>query len=164
MRCSPHAVRVPEQRSQKARPITDSLKGVVTVDLARCTDLPVGPKGTNSYVEVKLTDPDSPEGPDVRRTDVVLNEASPRFRDKFDFVYVSATSMLTLSVFEKTGALDVKNIIKLGRKEDELLGKVRVAVKDVVKPGRLKDAFPLQEAEQGDMHLTLTWQGVERDD
>lgn len=152
------------QRSQKARPISDSLKGVVTVDLARCTDLPVGPKGTNSYVEVKLMDPDSPEGPDERRTEVILNEQSPRFRAAFDFVYVSATSMLTLTVFEKTGALDMKNIIKLGRKEDEMLGKVRIPVKDVVKPGRLKDAFPLQEAEQGEMHLTLTWQGVERDD
>lgn len=48
--------------------------------------------------------------------------------------------------------------------EDAMLGKVRIPVKDVVKPGRLKDAFPLQEAEQGDMHLCLTWQGVERDD
>lgn len=45
-----------------------------------------------------------------------------------------------------------------------MLGKVRIPVKDVVKAGRLKDAFPLQEAEQGDMHLCLTWQGVERDD
>lgn len=152
------------QRSQKARPISDTLKGVITVDLARCTDLPVGQKGTNSYVEVKLMDPDSPEGPDVRRTDVVLNEQSPRFRSKFDFVFVSATSMLTLTVFEKTGALDVGNLLKLGRKEDEMLGKVRIPVKDVVKPGRLKDAFPLQEAEQGDMHLTLSWQAVERDE
>eukprot|EP00892_Ulva_mutabilis_P003246 jgi/Ulvmu1/1293/UM011_0017.1 len=151
-------------RSQKARPISDTLKGVVTVDLARCTDLPVGSKGTNSYVEVKLMDPDSPEGPDARRTAVVINEASPRFREKFDFVYVSATSMLTLTVFEKVGALDVGNILKLGRKEDEMLGKVRIPVKDVVKPGRLKDAFPLQEAEQGDMHLTLSWQAVERDE
>jgi hypothetical protein len=111
---------------------------------------------------VKLTDPDSPGGPELRTTEVVINEASPRFRAKFDFVYVSATSMLTLTVYEKAGFLD--NLLKLSKKEDDVLGKVRIPVKDIVKTGRLKDAFPLQEAEQGDMHLCLTWQSVERDE
>lgn len=63
---------------------------------------------------MKLLDPDSPEGPESHNTDVVINEQSPRFRAKFDFVYISATSMLTLTVYEKAGVWD--SVMKLGKK------------------------------------------------
>ena len=61
-----------------------------------------------------MLDPDSPEGPEVHSTEVVINEQSPRFRAKFDFVYISATSMLTLTVFEKAGMWD--SVMKFGKK------------------------------------------------
>ena len=41
---------------------------------------------------------------------------------------------------------------------------VRIHVKDVAKTGRIKDAFPLQEADQGDVHMLLTWTPVEKDE
>lgn len=65
-------------------------------------------------VQVKMLDPDSPEGPEIRITEVIINEQSPRFRAKFDFVYISATSMLTLTVFEKAGMWD--SVMKFGKK------------------------------------------------
>lgn len=61
-----------------------------------------------------MLDPDSPEGPEMHNTEVVINEQSPRFRAKFDFVYISATSMLTLTVFEKAGMWD--SVMKFGKK------------------------------------------------
>jgi Ca2+-dependent lipid-binding protein len=153
------------QRQRQEKVISDTSKGVLTVELNRCMDLSTSAgKNCNSYVEFKLSDPDSPEGPDIRKTATILNERSPRFRAKQDFVYVSATSMLTLTVYDAVGALEMANIVRLGRKADTPLGKVRIPVKDVAKTGRIKDAFPLQEADQGDMHLLLTWMPVERDD
>lgn len=153
------------QRQRQVKVINDTSKGVLTVELNRCMDLSASAgKNCNSYVEFKLSDPDSPEGPDIRKTATILNERSPRFRSKQDFVYVSATSMLTMTVYDAVGALDVANIVRLGRKADTPLGKIRIPVKDVAKTGRVKDAFPLQEADQGDMHLLLTWMPVERDD
>lgn len=69
-----------------------------------------------------------------------------------------------LQVYQKKNALSVGNIMKLGQKSDPVLGKVRIAVKDIVKTQRLKDAFPLQEAEQGDVHMSLDWTPVEREE
>lgn len=40
------------QRARAARPISDTTKGVLTVDLSRCTDLPSSKGGCNSYVQV----------------------------------------------------------------------------------------------------------------
>lgn len=40
------------QRARAARPISDTTKGVLTVDLTRCTDLPSSKGGCNSYVQV----------------------------------------------------------------------------------------------------------------
>jgi hypothetical protein len=41
---------------------------------------------------------------------------------------------------------------------------VRIHVRDVALSGRIKDSFPLQDADQGDMQILLTWTPVERDD
>ena len=152
------------QNQRKTTAINDTTKGVLTVELSRCTDLPLVGSTCDSVVEFKLADPDAPDGPDIRKTAPIFNERSPRFRVKQDFVYVSATSMLTMTVFDQPGLFEFSNIVKLGRKSDTPLGKVRIPVKDVAKTGRLKDAYPLLEADQGDMHLTLSWQPVERDD
>ena len=40
------------QRARAARPISDTTKGVLTVDLSKCTDLPSSKNGCNSYVQV----------------------------------------------------------------------------------------------------------------
>jgi len=92
-----------------------------------------------------------------------MNDTSPRFREKFDFVYVSATSMLTLTCYDKPGLFELSSMLKPWAKENVPLGRVRVAVRDVVRAQRVKDIFALREADSGDMHLTLEWQSVERD-
>lgn len=97
------------------------------------------------------------------QTEVVMNDPSPRFRQKFDFVYISATSMLTLTCFDKPGLFELSSMLKPWAKEDVAMGKVRISVKDVVRSGRIKDVFALKEAESGDIHMTLEWQPVERD-
>ena len=152
------------QQARKARAIDDSSKGVLTIEIYRCTDLPAVGKSTDSYIECKLNDPDNPDGPDTRTTPTVFNEHSPRFRFKSDFVYVSATSTLTMTVFDHPDKLELSNIVKLGRKSDTPLGKVRIHVRDVAKAGRVKDSFPLQDADQGDLHMMASWTPVERDD
>ena len=142
--------------------VNNDMKGVLTIVLTRCADLPIVNGSCDSFVELKITDPEQTL-PDIRRTEVVYNETSPKFRLKFDFVYISATSMLTATVYDRPKLLDMSSILKPFGKEDIPLGKVRIPIKDVVKAGRVKDAFPLQEAEQGDIHLTLEWTSVERD-
>lgn len=134
------------------------------VEVPRCTDLPLVGSTCDSYIELKLTDPDGPDDADVRRSEVIFNERSPRFRCQQDFVYVTATSTLTLTVYDQPGLFELKNLVKLGRSKDKPLGKVRIHVKDVAKAGRIKDAYPLQDADQGDMHVLLQWTGVEKDD
>ena len=110
----------------------------------RATDLPLVGPTCDTVAEFKLNDPDAPDGPDVRRTAPVFNERSPRYRAKQDFVYVSATSTLTITIYDQPGLLEFSNLLKLGRKSDTPLGKVRIHVKDVAKIGHLKDSFPLQ--------------------
>lgn len=85
------------QQRSAPRKINSDMKGVLVVDLMRCMDLPVVSSSCDSYVEMKLTDPDAKQ-PDVRKSEVVLNEPSPRYRQKFEFVSISATSMLTVTV------------------------------------------------------------------
>lgn len=152
------------QKRQAPTVVNDTTKGVLMVEVPRCTDLPLVGSTCDSYIELKLTDPDGPEGPDIRKGEVIFNERSPRFRCEQDFVYVSATSILTLTVYDQPGLFELSNVLKLGRKKDKPLGKVRIHVKDVAKAGRIKDAFPLQDADQGDMHVLLQWTSVERDD
>jgi hypothetical protein len=115
-------------------------------------------------VELRLSDPDNPSGPEISKSEVVYNERSPRYRCKKEFVYISANSTLTLTVYDMPGLFEMSNIIKLGQKPDSPLGKVRIHVKDVARAGRLKDSFPLADADQGDMHVLLSWTTVERDD
>jgi Ca2+-dependent lipid-binding protein len=152
------------QKNQQAAVVSDTTKGVLMVEVPRCTDLPLVGPTCDSYVELRLSDPDNPNGPDICKSEVVLNERSPRYRCKKDFVYVSATSTLTLTVYDVPGMMEMSNIMKLGQKADTSLGKVVIHVRDVARAGRLKDSFPLQDADQGDMHVLLSWTTVERDD
>lgn len=45
-----------------------------------------------------------------------------------------------------------------------LSAQVKIHVKDVARTGHMKDAFPLQEADQGDLLVSLSWTPVERDE
>ena len=94
--CAPTSVCARVQQARKVRAIDDSSKGVLTVEIYRCIDLPLVGKTCDSFIELKLSDPDNSDPPDTRRTGTVFNERSPRFRYKSDFVYISATSTLTL--------------------------------------------------------------------
>jgi hypothetical protein len=52
--CSPHSESC-MQCARAARPISDTTKGVLTVDLTKCTDLPTSKNGCNSYVQVRCS-------------------------------------------------------------------------------------------------------------
>lgn len=41
------------------------------------------------------------------------------------------------------------------------LGKVRIPLDAVIKEGRVKDAYPLHEAQTGEMHVTLEWAAID---
>lgn len=41
---------------------------------------------------------------------------------------------------------------------------IRVPLDAVVKEGRVKDVYPLQEAQTGEMHLTMEWAGIDLGD
>jgi Ca2+-dependent lipid-binding protein len=113
------------QAARKVHAIDDSSKGVLTVQIYRCVDLPLVGKTCDSYVELKLTDPDNPDSAETRKTPTVFNERSPRYRFNTDFVYVSATSTLMLHVYDHPDKLELGNIVKLGMKSDTVLGKAR---------------------------------------
>jgi hypothetical protein len=49
----------------------------------------------------------------VSRT--IYNDQSPRWNDKFDFVMVSAGSMLLVNIWDKTSALEMAASLKLSK-------------------------------------------------
>ena len=59
----------------------------------------------DTFVELELHDPDKADV-ELQRTSVIMNEESPRWGEKFDFVMVSATSTLDLTVYDKQGFFD----------------------------------------------------------
>jgi len=136
-------------------------KGVLTVDLKKVMNLG---ESLDSFVTLRLYDPYRLPIPDMEvKTHVELNEPSPRFNFKTDFVNISASSVLTLTVYKQPGMMSALTSLKvplLQKAKPEALGKVRLPLEDVVREGRVKDVFPLQEAQTGEMHLTLEWSAV----
>lgn len=75
-------------------------------------------------------------------------------------------SMLTVNVWDKTTAVEMATSLKVSRArfQDRLIGRVTVPVADVVRNGRLKDAFALQDAESGTIEMKLEWANCYVDD
>lgn len=137
------------------------LRGVLTVDLKKVMNLS---EPADSYVLLRLHDPGRSPAPDIEyKTKVELNENSPRFNYIADFVNISAMSVLTLTVFSQPGAVAALRSLKVPffqKADAKRLGYVRLTLEDVIKDGRVRDVFPLHEAQTGEMHLGLTWTSV----
>ncbi|KAG2484002.1 hypothetical protein HYH03_017169 [Edaphochlamys debaryana] len=133
--------------------------GVLTVQLIRCIDLaPEGAKDLATYVKMMVTNDIKDE---VQVSTTILNETSPRWGDKFDFVLIPSNSELHLQVFNKTGMLGnlVGTLFRKSKEEkDAVMGKVMVRVEDVARNGRIKETWSLQDAERGYIELNLIWQ------
>lgn len=142
----------------------EKVKGILTVNLKKVMHLG---SSVNSYVQLKLYDPHKAPIPDIIiKTKVEINEASPRFNFKTDFVNISAASVLIATVYSQPGLFDALTSLKvpfLQQASPPMLGKVRVPLNNVVTEGRVKDVYPLQDAETGEMHLTLEWTAIDID-
>eukprot|EP00803_Ostreobium_quekettii_P010414 evm.model.scf_2737EXC.1 EVM.evm.TU.scf_2737EXC.1 scf_2737EXC:263-9582(+) len=139
--------------------IRDNMKGLLSVTLTRCMHL----AGNDTYVHFSLHDKVTHKVAE-RRSTVVPNDSSPRWGDKFDFVMINAHSDLVITVIDKAGLLESVVSLKIAKKAEDknkAIGKVLIPVKDVVRNGRLKDVWALQEVQQGEIALTLTWTSVE---
>ena len=190
----------------------------------------------DAYIRMTLYDP-STGNTEAFRTNTQINDPSPRFNQKFDFIDVPAISHFTATVFDKSGliesrltmtpwkqarrvwrasntcgarslavtshlptmlwsAQDIANIPSLQRggssfpralhsivssqcipiarrrqglrsaflmrvqKGDTELGNLRLNVEEVARNKTMKDLWPLQNANKGDIELTLSFQPV----
>ena len=95
------------------------------------------------------------------------NEPNPRWGEKFDFVNVSATSILTINVWDKKGMMEAAFAalkgLTLKRVMTEKIGSLRLRVDEVARNRRIKDEWALQETQKGDITLALEWFPVEVD-
>uniref|UniRef100_A0A7S0S0C1 C2 domain-containing protein n=1 Tax=Chlamydomonas leiostraca TaxID=1034604 RepID=A0A7S0S0C1_9CHLO len=151
----------PPQRAVTHK-VSDKMKGVLTVHLIRCINL----MGEDPTTRVKMYVTDE-EHDQVQYSKMVFSENSPRWGDKFDFVMVTAGSVLHLTVLDKesltSSVLSKVNIFKKSdgtSQEDKgkVLGKLQIPVKDVARNGSLKDIWTLADTERGQIELALTWQ------
>jgi len=148
--------------------VSEFQKGLLTITLLSAKAL--GKQGANGsvdpYVEFILVDCDGARNDERHLSRTVNNDSSPRWADKFDFVMVSAGSMLTVNVWDHTSPLEMLTSLKLSKErfKDQLLGKVQIPVMDVVRNGMLKDHWPLQQAESGTIEMKLEWSNCYVDD
>lgn len=95
-----------------------------------------------------------------------MNEPNPKWGEQFDFAMVSAPSILTLNVWDKIGWLEGRLSVKglTGRKATrQKIGTLRLAVSDVVRNGKIRDSWALQDTQKGDITIKMTWTSVELD-
>ena len=59
----------------------------------------------DAYVRLTLFDPSCGET-EAFRTNIQINDTSPRWNQKFDFIDVPATSHFTATVFDKSGFIE----------------------------------------------------------
>ncbi|WIA39496.1 hypothetical protein OEZ86_005594 [Tetradesmus obliquus] len=141
--------------------INDFQRGLLTVTIFKASKLATPGSLTNpdAYVEMLLVDCDPRRPSETQKTSVKFNDNTPRWCETFDFVMISAGSVLTLSVVNKTGILDATLSLKLSKSrfQDQLLGKLQIPVADVARNGHLKDTWPLLEAESGTLEMKLSW-------
>ncbi|KAF8055094.1 SYT1 [Scenedesmus sp. PABB004] len=155
----------PAPAREIASNVNDFQRGVLCVTVIKASALgsPGGVAGAllnpDPYVEMILVDCDRTRPSETQKTSVKRNDPTPRWCETFDFVMVSAGSMLTLNVMNKVTLVDAVASLKLSkaRFQDAALGKVQIPVADVARNGQLKDTWALQNAESGTIELKLTW-------
>jgi hypothetical protein len=85
-------------------------------------------------------------------------------RHKSQFVNVSPAAVLTLTVFEQPGLLASLTSLRvplLMRAAPKAVGRVRLPLAAVAAAGRVRDVYPLADAQTGEMHCALEWQDVD---
>jgi len=133
--------------------VREDMKGLLTITLTRCLNL----AGRDTYVLFSLHD-NITKKTEIQKSSYVLNDDSPRWGDKFDFVMINADSHLTVRVMEKPGFMESMMSMKFAKRgDDKSIGVIRIPVADLVRNVRLKDTWALQEVQQGEIELTLTW-------
>lgn len=147
-------------------PITEDLKGILTLTLVSARNLTADGQ-VDPFVELSLFDPAT--GGSKKQTSATWNnEPNPKWGEKFDFVNISATSVLTVTVWDKKGMLEsVVNAVKslsTARAMNEKIGVVRLRVDEIARNRRIKDEWALQETQKGDITLQLEWFPVALDD
>lgn len=142
--------------------LTRDHKGVLTVTLIKCIDLEDAQEAqVDPFVEMELDDPVS-EHNEVHTSAIIMNEASPRWNQKYDYIMISATSTLTATVYDKQGLFDgifALPKVLLGKKPQgkRRLGFIKIDVADVVENRRITDTWALMDSQQGEIQMKLEW-------
>ncbi|CAL8470422.1 g9964 [Coccomyxa elongata] len=147
--------------------ITSEHKGVLTVNVISATNLttPNEHGDVDPFVEVALYDPARNET-ERQETSKLVNEPDPKFGEKFDFIMASATSILNITVYDTLGWMEGRLSLKglTGRKETkQKIGNLRLNISEVVRNGKLRDSWALQDTQQGDITMALTWTSIQLD-
>ena len=58
------------------------------------------------FVELEIDDPAGDSKHEVHTSPIIMNEPSPRWNVKYDYIMVSATSTFTATVWDKQGLFD----------------------------------------------------------
>jgi hypothetical protein len=158
------ALEVGKMQRSKTKGVTDA-RGVLTVNVIRAKNLEY--KETNEvdpYVRLTLFDATT-GGTEAFRTSTQMNDASPRWGEKFDFINVPATSFLTATIYDRSSMIESRlSMTPWKSKPDKSLGHVRIPVEEVARNKAMKDEWPLLEADKGDIQLSLAFQPIIFDD
>ncbi|DBA90530.1 TPA: hypothetical protein ACH3X1_003782 [Trebouxia sp. C0004] len=142
--------------------LTHDHKGVLTITLIRCVDLEDNAEGqVDPFVELELDDPVVANN-EIHTSPIIMNEPSPRWNVKYDYIMISATSTVTATVYDKQGFFDgIMSLPKtlLGKKPEgkKRLGFIKIDVADVVENRHLLDTWPLMDSQQGEIEMKLEW-------
>jgi len=146
-------------------PLTEDTKGILTLTLVKARNLAATGQ-VDPFVELSLLDP-ATGVPQKQWSATWNNEPNPRWGEKFDFVNVSATSILTVNVWDKKGIMEAAFAalkgLTLKRVMTEKIGSLRLRVDEVARNRRIKDEWALQETQKGDITLAMEWFPVEVD-
>ena len=147
-------------------PITEDVKGILTLTLVSARNLTADGQ-VDPFVELSLYDPAL--GSSKKQWSATWNnEPNPKWGEKFDFVNISATSVLTVTVWDKKNVFEsLVNTVKAlstTRAMNEKIGVLRLRVDEIARNRRIKDEWALQETQKGDITLQLEWFPVAVDD
>ncbi|KAK9915888.1 hypothetical protein WJX75_005707 [Coccomyxa subellipsoidea] len=147
--------------------VTNEHKGVLTVNVISATNLTTpNEKGdVDPFVSLSLYDPARNDA-EKQETSKQVNEPDPKWGENFDFIMASATSILTVDVWDSMGWLEGRLSLKglTGRKETkQKIGTLRLNIAEVVRNGKIRDSWALQDTQQGDIMLALTWTSIQLD-
>ncbi|EIE27098.1 hypothetical protein COCSUDRAFT_45729 [Coccomyxa subellipsoidea C-169] len=147
--------------------VSNDHKGVLTVNVISAANLTTpNEKGdVDPFVALSLYDPARNDS-ERQETSKLVNEPDPKWGEKFDFIMASATSVLTVDVWDSLGWLEGRLSLKglTGRKETkQKIATLRLNIAEVVRNGKIRDSWALQDTQQGDITLALTWTSVQLD-